>query len=369
MGVALELLYTHTFTQYETMFTSRKEAAKSTRLILNSYQPSDAHNIIFPHLKELVLHDSSSSMTDEEVDLLCREILMKRSSLERLTLDLRECSDDGMRHIAELIEKTKSLKWVSLLLNNVSELGASYLAEALKSSELEGFSIYATQLDLHDRCIGDRGTEHLAKVLHSNSSLKRLCVGQSGVTNVGLGSVLRALSNNKASVISSLDFHSNLIDQDGASAIAGFLVSTATLKRLILDENHRIGDDGAREIALALCHNSSLETLGMRSCCIGGQGAERFATTLSKNSCLKKLDLRGNVEVGDSAVELLARGLKENGALTKLDLSSCGVGDEGCAALADALLTNSALTHLKLHRNDISDGGIVALSEALSKNW
>ena len=195
-----------------------------------------------------------------------------------------------------------------------------------------------------------------------------MCIGQNGVTNTGLGSVLRELSNVKTNAISSLDFHSNLIDQDGASAIAGFLVSTATLKRLILDENHPIGDVGAREIALALCHNSILEVLSMRSCCIGGQGAERFATTLSKNSCLRKLDLRGNVEVGDNAVELLARGLKENESLTKLDLSSCGVGDEGCAALADTLLTNSTLTHLKLHRNDISDGGIVALSEALSKN-
>ena len=149
------------------MATSKQDNSTSAtiKLILNSYQPSDANHTISPHLKELVLHDSSSSMTDEEVDLLCREILMKRSSLERLTLDLRECSDEGTRHIAELIKKTKTLKWVSLLLNNVGELGASYLAEAVKSSELEGFSIYATQLDLHDRCIRDKGTEQFARVL------------------------------------------------------------------------------------------------------------------------------------------------------------------------------------------------------------
>ena len=357
------------------MATSKQDnstTAATTKLILSSYQPSDANTTISPHLKELVLHDSSSSMTDEEVDILCREILMKRSSLARLTLDLRECSDEGMRHITELIEKTKTLKWVSLLLNNVSELGASHLAEAVKSSQLEGFSIYATQLDLHDRCIGDKGTEHLARVLEHNTSLKSLCIGQSGVTNVGLGYILKTLSNVESkSHIINLDLHSNLIDTDGAAAIAAFLVSATTavkLKRLILDENHHIGNEGAREIALALCHNSSLEMLSMRSCSIGSQGGARFATTLSKNRSLKKLDLRGNVDIGDSAVELLARGLKENSSLKKLDLSSCGVGDEGCAGLADALLTNETFTHLKLHRNDISDGGLMVLSEALTRN-
>ena len=350
------------------MATSKQDPT-AMKLILDSYQASDANHNISPHLKELVLHDSSSSMTDEEVELLCREILMKRlSSLERLTLDLRECSDEGAKHIAELIEKTQSLKCVSLLLNNVSEVGASYLAEALRLSKLETFSIYATQLDLHDRSIGDRGTEHLAQVLKHTTTLKRLCVGQSGVSNIGLGSILRELSSSQNSNISTLDLHSNLIDKDGASAIAGFLVSTVNLKRLILDENHHIGNDGVREIALALCHNSTLEVLSMRSCCIGGQGAERFATALSKNKCLRKLDLRGNVEIGDNAVELVARGLKENGCLRKLDLSSCGVGDEGCAAVAEALITNNTLTHLKLHRNDIGDGGLEALGQALNKN-
>lgn len=358
------------------MATTKQDSSTvaTTKLILSSYQSSDTNNtIISPHLKELVLHDSSSSMTDDEVEILCREILMKRSSLARLTLDLRECSDEGMRHIAELIEKTKTLKWVSLLLNNVSELGAWHLAEAVKLSQLDGFSIYATQLDLHDRCIGDKGTEYLARVLEHNTSLKSLCIGQSGVTNVGLGCILRTLSSteSKSLNISSLDLHSNLIDSDGAAALAAFLVSTTAavkLKRLILDENHHIGNEGAREIALALCHNSSLEMLSMRSCSIGSQGGARFATTLSKNRSLKKLDLRGNVDIGDSAVELLARGLKENGCLKKLDLSSCGVGDEGCAGLADALLANESLTHLKLHRNDISDGGLIALSEALNRN-
>ena len=358
------------------MATSKQDnsTTATTKLILSSYQPSGANNtIISPHLKELVLHDSSSSMTDEEVDILCKEILMKRSSLTRLTLDLRECSDDGMRHIAELIEKTKTLKWVSLLLNNVSEVGASYLAEAVKLSQLEGFSIYATQLDLQDRCIGDKGTEYLARVLEHNTSLKSLCIGQNGVTNIGLGCILRTLSNteSKSPNITNLDLHPNLIDTDGAAAIAAFLVSATTtvkLKRLILDENHHIGNEGAREIALALCHNSSLDMLSMRSCSIGSQGGARFATTLSKNKSLKKLDLRGNVDIGDSAVELLARGLKENSSLKKLDLSSCGVGDEGCAGLADALTINETLTHLKLHRNDISDGGLIALSEALNRN-
>ncbi len=316
------------------------------------------------HLKELFV---TSAISDPEVGRLCREVLLQNSSLERLTLDLRECSDEGTRYLAEVIEHGKNLKFLSLMLNNVTERGAAHLAASLPNSSLQGFAVYATQLDLHDRCIGDSGAAHFAGALRTCSHLTSICIAQNAISNIGLDSVLESLSNNRT--VFTLDVHSNAIDSNGAARLAAFLVSDTALKRLILDENHGIGDNGARELAIALSgHNRTLEFLSLRSCGIGGKGGERFATTLSRNKTLRELNLRGNVEMGDNAVEMISRGLAQNSSLLKLDLSSCGVGGEGCSCLGDSLKENSSLTHLFLQKNEIGDGGVIALSEALTKN-
>ena len=314
-------------------------------------------------LKELFI--TSAISREEEIKILC-EHLLRNASLERITLDLRGCSDRGAQHLADLIGQSKHVKWFSLLLNGVTAVGAKALAGALAKSTLLGFSIYATQLDLHDRCIGDGGARHFADALRTTASLCSICIAQNGVTDLGLESILVALQSNR--VVTALDLHSNKITHRGAFQLAVYLSSNTSLKQLTLDENHEIGSEGAKEIALALCNNASLETLCLKSCCIGRKGGERFGMTLNQNEALRELILCGNVDIGDDAIELLCRGLKRNSCLEQLDLSSCGVGDGGCSALADALIENTRLTHLFLDKNGIGDGGALALSAALSKN-
>ena len=338
----------------------------SLKLGISSYsgaQPTLVALKKSPHLKELFI---TSSISDREIGKLCREVLLQNSSLEKLTLDLRECTDGGTQHLAEIIQYSKNLKWLSLMLNNVSDKGASYLADALDKSALLVFAIYATQLDLHDRCIGDSGAAHFAAALKSCENLTSICIAQNAVSNAGLECILEGLFSNVT--VKSLDLHSNKIDKKGAARLAAFLVSNTSLKQLILDENHGISSEGTKELAIGLCHNSTLEVLSLKSCNIGKKGAERFTTTFSQNKTLKELILCGNVEIGDYAVELMSRGLRHNSSLKKLDLSSCGIGDEGCSHLADTLITNTALVHLLLHRNEISDGGALTLSGALAKN-
>ena len=342
----------------------RDATLTSLKLTISSYsnaQPTFSALRKSSHLKELFI---TSSLGEHDIGRLCREVLLQNSSLEHLTLDLRECNDRGARHLADLIQYSRNLQWLSLLLNNVSEKGALRLAEALSKSTLLGFSIYATQLDLHDCCIEDSGAAHFASALESCGSLTSICIAQNGITNLGLESILRALTVNP--VITLLDLHSNLIDETGATKVAAFLLSNTSLKHLVLDENHSIGSEGAKEIATALCQNSTLETLSLKSCSIGKTGAERFATTLSQNTTLRSFRLCGNVDMGDDSVELLSRGLKENTSLQTLDLSSCGVGDEGCAHIAEALVGNTTLTHLALQKNEIGVGGALALSETLA---
>lgn len=316
------------------------------------------------HLKEARL---ALEGDDEGVGLLCRAAILPNVSIEALRLDLKECSDGGIEQVADVLTAKRNLKQLSLQLNNVGQEGAVHLAKVLCNPSLEEFSIYATQLDLHDRCIGDRGVSILCgTMLQWSSSLRTLCVAQNGITREGVGHIIDALHSNVT--VTTLDLSSNRIDSEGALLLAEHLqAACCVLKVVVLDGNHEIGNDGAKAIALALCGNSTLRTLGLRSCGIGRMGAERFATTLSQNQTLQELVLRGNVDVGDNAVEMISRGLKANASLLQLDLSSCGVGDEGCAYLADALMHNQMLHSLQLHRNHIGDGGLVALAETLRK--
>ena len=265
------------------------------------------------------------------------------------------------------MEKMATVKHLTLMLNKVTSRGAEVLAASLPLSSLLSLTLYATQIDLHDLCMGDEGARHFASSLPHTRHLTSFGLTQSGVTPTGLGYLLQGLEQN--SKITSLNLHSNFIDGTGAADIARFLSTNSGLKQLILNENHYIGDEGARELAVALSHNASLEVLSLKSCGIGRRGAERFAGPLETNSTLRVLNLCGNGDIGDDGIEMIARGLRGNSGLEQLDLSSCGVSDEGCDHLADALgTTGTTLTHITLHRNTISDGGAISLAHTLTKN-
>ena len=253
------------------------------------------------------------------------------------------------------------------MLNRLTPRGARLLATSLPHSPLLSFTLYATQMDLHDCCVGDEGARHFANALEHCNHLTAFGITQSGVTNTGLRYLLQALELNKR--INSLNLHSNLIDEIGAANLSRYLSTSSHLKQLILNENHCIGDDGARELALALCHNSTLEVMSLKSCGIGQRGAEHFAKPLSQNMTLRVLNLCGNHDIGDDGVEMIARGLKNNSTLQQIDLSSCAVTDEGCDHIAEAIgTTGTNITHLMLHKNAISDGGIISLAHSLTKN-
>ena len=102
------------------------------------------------HLRQLSVQTGAR---DEGVGLLIREALLPNASLQKLSLDLKECSDEGgARHLASLLQGTgRNLQEMALSLNAITENGAAIIAKGLAASKLRSFSIYATQLDLYDR--------------------------------------------------------------------------------------------------------------------------------------------------------------------------------------------------------------------------
>ena len=307
---------------------------------------------------------------DQKVGLLCKNVLCQCSALENLRLDLTECSDGGMKEIAKVMSRKGSkLRKLSLYLNNVAEEGAGHLAQALlRSSTVTDFEICATQLDHHDRYIGDKGVALICDAVtmtDGSCKLVSLTIVQNRITTASLPPIIKLLESNRS--LCKLDLRSNQLDGQSSKLLASQLtVDECHLTHLILDGNSMISDFGTSSVACSLFTNISLKLLSLRSCGVGREGAESLATALSKNKYLEELILGGNVEIGNEGTECLARGMCSNSTLKLLDLSSCSVGDVGCASLATALQENKTLQCLLLRKNEISAGGIMALSRTIA---
>ena len=80
--------------------------------------------------------------------------------------------------------------------------------------------------------------------------------------------------------------------------------------------NARIGDDGAKALALAILHTDArIESINLRDNRISDEGAVALAAALASNEHVRSLQLRGN-DIGDRGVTALAGALHTNTVLT-----------------------------------------------------
>eukprot|EP00118_Oscarella_pearsei_P006489 m.29406 g.29406 ORF g.29406 m.29406 type:complete len:432 (+) comp31163_c0_seq2:147-1442(+) len=299
------------------------------------------------------------------------ETLKKIKTLTALNLDLPEVSDSGFTALAaSLKDRPCPLRKLSISANQLSAEGVRAIAaDLLPSPDLVKLDLYATQCDRHDLTFGDDGIKRITGVLKvCKKHMTYLGLRQNKVTDAGLVYLTDRLG--KYFTVSSLNLQGNLITSAGVSHIAKVLRQGSHLTALSLEGNVAIGDEGAIILADALCSASGLRSLDLQHCSISDAGAMRFAEVLSRkeNCSLTELILDGNPQLGDAAVELIARGLEENLTLTCLSLKSCRVGDEGTVHLARSLVRNKVLEHLMLDNNEIGDAGAIELADMLEKN-
>ena len=87
-----------------------------------------------------------------------------------------------------------------------------------------------------------------------------------------------------------------------------------------------------------------------------------------KGVCFQQdLNLAKN-HIGAEGAKHLARGLKLNNSLTRLDLQWCKLRADGMVHMFTMLLENTILTELNLSRNGIGDKGVQAIVPTLRKN-
>ena len=100
---------------------------------------------------------------------------------------------------------------------------------------------------------------------------------------------------------------------------------------------------------------------------LGDAHVVALAKALKGNTTLKRLDLGLN-SIGTEGAKALAVLLKDDTSLTNLDLWNNNIGDDGADALAEALKINKTLSTLVVSQNDISTDAANNLKDAAKLN-
>ncbi|EDO30787.1 predicted protein, partial [Nematostella vectensis] len=151
---------------------------------------------------------------------------------------------------------------------------------------------------------------------------------------------------------------------EAGRAIGEMLKHNTTVTSLFL-LGGRLGDSGARGIAIGLAQNTTIAQLSIAHSSIGTAGIKAITKVIQN---VTRLNLSSN-PVGYDGVKAIARLLvKSCSRLKFLFLDHCNIDVFGAKELAIALSRNSCLEELSVACNDINDEGMCALAESVASN-
>jgi Ran GTPase-activating protein (RanGAP) involved in mRNA processing and transport len=253
--------------------------------------------------------------------------------------------------IGRLVTERK-LKYLDLKGNDIEGQGIRALHLASAENELE-------YLDLSfNTGLGSEGGMKLAESLTTNTRLKHLLINSCGLDLSTLIHIISSLEGNYA--IETLEIDRPLIqskEDEESDHLSRIIEKTSTLRKLSLRYSG-ITDFGAKLMADTLCTNRSLMCLNLECNRIGTAGAEALATYLIYTTGqglgygLETLLLSYNV-VGNAGCVALAQALETNTSLKHLSLKSNTI-DVALEQLGYALEKNNTLQTLSLFGNDFN---------------
>ena len=132
------------------------------------------------------------------------------------------------------------------------------------------------------------------------------------------------------------------------------MIKIANIKIAIKNKKNYRYLDGERLLESLNKLNIWCTVINLRilDCKLGYDRAREIAAALCVNSTLHTLDLGGN-HVGDDGMREIAAALRVNSTLQTLNLEYNDVGADGARAIAEALCVNSTLHMLVLGSNDV----------------
>ena len=287
--------------------------------------------------------DISSNKLGREEAVALAEMLSCNKSLTELKLGRCDIPEAGLRRIARGLFHNTSLKMLDISHSDLRMEEAVALAEMLSCNKS------LTELSLNGCDIPEAGLTEIARRLLHNTSLKKLDISENKLGIVGSVALAEMLSCNKS--LTELNLRACDIPENGLREIARGLLHNTSLKKLDISEN-KLGIVGSVALAEMFSCNKSLTELNLRECDIPENGLREIARGLLHNTSLKKLHIwnLGYLRFSDS------------------DLGMEGsVGMEESVALAKMLSCNKSLTELSLVF-DISEAGLREIARGLLQN-
>jgi len=212
--------------------------------------------------------------------------------------------------LVSLLARAKNLKVLDLSFSVISEEGFTGLARIFRSNKsIKRLNLYATDLR-------GKKMDILRAGLMKNKTLTRLDISGAKIGDEEVEKISPVLKK-----MVRVDLSDNSISDKGATVLANVIKSSCSLKDLNLYTNS-IRHVGVKHISEALSVNSSLWKLRLSYNPVGDKGAFYLSNALSQsNKTLKRLYLKGT-RISDDGAKQIAKGLKRNISISKLDLSS-----------------------------------------------
>lgn len=293
-----------------------------------------------PDLTELdfnqLLFEDNGYNDDEEITFI--SILNEQMNFRKLFYQLAKFSK-ALAKNTTLIE----LKFPAFLLFRLISLGS--FADAIrKNTSLQVLDLSGYVFDMN--IFTDNTAAELARAIKHNKSITELNLKDCMLTDKAISYFAEALKKNQT--LRELN-------------LAGNFISPYALFKL--GEKINPGE----KKSLKLVKDSS--TILAKSCkYLGYDGIYSLARALRKNNTLRKLNLK-NTQIDESRAEMLATALIQNTSLTELNLSKNKISDHGAIAIAEALKQNCTLNRLYLNNNKIGKAGGIAIAEMLTQNY
>jgi len=274
--------------------------------------------------------------TIKELDMCCCSIgcagayfiaqgLNKNLSLQKLDISANGISDDGAIAVCKYLTNNSSLQDLNMSFNKITTSGTEEMAQAIK----EGTKF--SKLNISGNRITSKGLVMFLNTIQTNAALKTLFVQFNNITKSGILEIENCIKrfNIPQEIHASWN---DIITDNRVTAMRTSYRSFNTLNPYS-EMPDTTGDSVKWPLAPLKDNNYASELL---------------STCLQENSSLKELYFRFCITITPEGAKKVAKVLKVNKILQKLDISHQSIGNDGIVAIGNSLKINNTLQELSM---------------------